>query len=1070
MAKKMRRVLALVIALALCAGQLAIPAMAEEAEAVTQQTVTTTENGTEKVTTITDAANGTQITITESVTANPETGSTTTATTTDTVTVTNKENGMTTDTSSVWESKEVAADGPNTTQEGNPTVEVETDITTVISGSENTTQDITHDNATGTETISGSLTGQETTEITGTTVTTTTTTGKLVKEETITDPVKEEALDSSDVTTGDWVEGTPTDNAWTDGKLEEGTADKGTTVTTTDEVITPEQDESVTLELTPGGDWVTVEKYIVDLADVATLPTGEEYTVTELKDADGNLIGWEVTYKAEEETKLTDVTVTDEGTWTETGSDQKYVKPALNVKEGTEGNVTTKIEEVYENGVFKGYKIIKTTVSSNDSTATAESGRETETELGEAVDNGFTLPEKPAESESVNQYGDKTTVTVTDLYENGVHVGYTELTVTTSAGGEMMYTETRNVYGTASTLTTDIVTDPVTEETVTTTTVTTTEVEEIYAMESVRVMELLQERMKTYETTIVTDSEVYELVETEGGMFFLYNGKMYAVEAIGSHGETTLEVIQPDMDLITDPGADTDLYDKNGTSNGLFSSLDNNSGNPNGYEFRYVGNGLASELLISRYKDGSLGYITNHQFALQDSAGNIHYVYCADMATTAYKGYYYKMENLDDASYFQGGSDAADHLRAIALNGYWGAIGGKETTGSLDAVKQLLIDNGHSDVAATLTEGQALSATQAAIWKYGNHDDGRYVNEDKVVSYSDLGYDWVGSGEADSKNVQVLFELLISDALMNATEVTETDLIDEDDITGAAITINGEAKDEAGAVKTDADGNKKYDTDLSFTLKVDKSSITGNLKVHVYANGDTENPIATRWLAGDGFLQYGIEADENGTYTIENLELAEGVNITLNLEGTQDLEKGVYIYTSEKINGTASQSFVGVAEGERSVDLEVDLVFTVEDPEIHHTAKTTTQKRVDTQSGTKADSRTDTKDTTRTITGGTVVTEVSHAVDVYGTVKVTETKKDITKEDRAWESFWEYVLQTVSGDDGNDDGGNGGEEILDEEVPLASAPKTGDISALWAALSLASIGGMVLISRKREED
>ena len=43
-------------------------------------------------------------------------------------------------------------------------------------------------------------------------------------------------------------------------------------------------------------------------------------------------------------------------------------------------------------------------------------------------------------------------------------------------------------------------------------------------------------------------------------------------------------------------------------------------------------------------------------------------------------------------------------------------------------------------------------------------------------------------------------------------------------------------------------------------------------------------------------------------------------------------------------------------------------------------------------------------------------------------------------------------------------------EIPDEEVPLAKAPVTGDISVLWLALSGLSGSGMLLLNRKRKEE
>ena len=42
--------------------------------------------------------------------------------------------------------------------------------------------------------------------------------------------------------------------------------------------------------------------------------------------------------------------------------------------------------------------------------------------------------------------------------------------------------------------------------------------------------------------------------------------------------------------------------------------------------------------------------------------------------------------------------------------------------------------------------------------------------------------------------------------------------------------------------------------------------------------------------------------------------------------------------------------------------------------------------------------------------------------------------------------------------------------IEDESVPLASAPRTGDISSLLAVISLASLGGMILLNRKKDEE
>ena len=46
------------------------------------------------------------------------------------------------------------------------------------------------------------------------------------------------------------------------------------------------------------------------------------------------------------------------------------------------------------------------------------------------------------------------------------------------------------------------------------------------------------------------------------------------------------------------------------------------------------------------------------------------------------------------------------------------------------------------------------------------------------------------------------------------------------------------------------------------------------------------------------------------------------------------------------------------------------------------------------------------------------------------------------------------------------------EEILEEEVPLASVPKTGDMSVLWLALTALSgsgLAGLSVLEKKRKE-
>jgi hypothetical protein len=136
------------------------------------------------------------------------------------------------------------------------------------------------------------------------------------------------------------------------------------------------------------------------------------------------------------------------------------------------------------------------------------------------------------------------------------------------------------------------------------------------------------------------------------------------------------------------------------------------------------------------------------------------------------------------------------------------------------------------------------------------------------------------------------------------------------------------------------------------------------------ANG---NVVATRRVAGkdDGTLLEGVETEKGMTYTLEGLSLAEDVNLTINLSGTQYLEEGAYIFSAADY--TTAQTFVGVAKGTRTVDLSVDVSFSTQKPEILvETAKESeTSKKTDTKTETKTDIRTETQASSTTVTNTT---------------------------------------------------------------------------------------------------
>lgn len=508
-----------------------------------------------------------------------------------------------------------------------------------------------------------------------------------------------------------------------------------------------------------------------------------------------------------------------------------------------------------------------------------------------------------------------------------------------------------------------------------------------------------------------------------------------------------------------------------------------------GYEFIYVGHGedsfygahwnLNDEFGgISLYSDGESTWrgwdygCGTSQFQLVDPTDpdSLYTAYCADIDTGAKLGWWYKVQNLEDSAYYQN-NDAEDHIRAVVLNGYWGTVGteidgsGREVpkTGSLAALKDTLnsaIDAGaltnmtKEDVAA-LTEGQALTATQMAVWKYGNPYeeitlgantyDSKWKVNDAVEA---LG------NEAITKELERINAVAnyLMGLTMSAEEAGATTIINEKNfIEDLVLTVGSKAEGHPNN-QNESRTDDAYDVDLSFSLMVTPSAVNDDLIVRVVgADGAlvASARIAGTPQEGEGF-GYAKTVTENGKtyYVLEDLTLIEGSNtrFDLRLEGAQYLEQGVYVYSSEERDGEHSQTFVGIAEGYREVDvsMSIDLSFNVEE--------------------------------------STVTTErIWHNVWVEEGDSDWQSSGDALSDDPGDEGDEPDGNEPTGGGDpalvnveddpvplGRSGGGDGLLEILDEEVPLAAVPTTGDPMVLWMALSALSGAGYLCIKRKKD--
>lgn len=511
---------------------------------------------------------------------------------------------------------------------------------------------------------------------------------------------------------------------------------------------------------------------------------------------------------------------------------------------------------------------------------------------------------------------------------------------------------------------------------------------------------------------------------------------------VDTSGQGDFDPIQTDRDMVN--VEENQLNTVSGTSYHQAISSISQKPQEGGYDFYYYGYGQMSDFYVGleneqnpkQVHSGALQFelmqdpeMENGKFT-NDAEKDRFTAYCCDVTTGAKKGYWYKLDNLEDAGYY--GEEAAEHVRAIATSGYWGTNPGEDAenpaVGSLEKLKQEMKANGNTGLTDeeidAITPGQALAATQAAIWTYANSEtEGAHVdNENGRLIIT--GYGGVSPSEDDYKKADAVFSYLRN--LTPSSKENSTTIIDADSFIvedSLSITV-GDMLAEAAANNDGNNDNNVYDVAINFALVVTPSNENDDLVVQVVAL-DAENKeyvVAQGRIAGDS------SADENfnevvynaetGEYSLKNLQLAENSNFSfdLKLSGTQHLQEGVYIFSSEIRDNLPSQTFVGIAEGDKEVSVSQSFTINFNVDE-NNSSVTIEEWRIDPENN--------------------YVPPVS-----YEPVPIMDEVEE--------------------------------EEVIEEEpVPLAQAPSTGSAAAIFAVAAAASgmgLAGLVISSKRKDEE
>ncbi len=449
-------------------------------------------------------------------------------------------------------------------------------------------------------------------------------------------------------------------------------------------------------------------------------------------------------------------------------------------------------------------------------------------------------------------------------------------------------------------------------------------------------------------TTVEKVATEFGLVE-ENGAYDKYSSAVREVKATTGKVEVTYDEQDEQDEQVEEPFTSVQSalkFDRNSTAdqkaqkvarelytdNGHFTdtSTVTVTGAPEGYPYKYVGNGDYSGHYMSHVKviyerdeagnalkdeygnyiikelqhvgsgtplhygtelvtnpEGPFHYATGtrpQQFLLMNEAGDTVYAYCIDLDTGAESDKWYTVANLEDNDYYAS-EEAENHVRNIVENGYWGTA---EGTGSLASLKEAL--------KAAIADAEAAEAYGIDVEQdvtLVNRKEFKKLPADYVLQEGEYHYGSYVYWSLPTKHVELTAEII--------DQLTEGEALDAMQAAiwswanGSNATLNG------------------VDRAIVGDLYASSSQISDSL------NGKNDPEGAARTKALYQYLM-SLNAPKESTVVINDKTFAEDMTLTVGEEVSDGVYKAELNFTlaaelSEKDNLTAKLTYVD-ANGE----------------------------------------------------------------------------------------------------------------------------------------------------------
>lgn len=319
-----------------------------------------------------------------------------------------------------------------------------------------------------------------------------------------------------------------------------------------------------------------------------------------------------------------------------------------------------------------------------------------------------------------------------------------------------------------------------------------------------------------------------------------------------------------------------------------------------------VSGNIPQTFILVDTSDGKTSWTPDGRYEYGKS--NYEVAYCCDVETPLEYGSDYRRLNLEDSHYYS--KAAAEHIRAIVMNAY--------PFVTMDEMKEQLKDGGlDADFVDSLTRADMIAAVQQAIWAFANSDEldstGYFASVDipsnrgiyftELHDYTNECWDWLPGKRTRSFDREAAYRVNNLAYYLCNLEGTpaayDAIVISSVDITRASLIPGTDDLYELGIyVRLNNGASSRDNLTVSAASFDAEGNVTGKTAQTVY---------------------------ERDVYEL-SLSVRPGDTVTVKVEGTQYVGKGVYFYEPEGGRET-SQSLVGISEGATRVNVEKTFSF-----------------------------------------------------------------------------------------------------------------------------------------------